>query len=180
MAASKEKPAYMEYLELKGIRAGGCFCFCDEPGRLYRVTRRCQLLDLAGEPVALTENDFWERLDGLRCVSAEEFRAAQERYRDQLRVQKGQLTQTALEPVAATFAREYMRYYAAGRWKNAGRYDEETMRRILHRAVSLIFSEQPAPQKARRELFDQMFHDLVQAKNAFLQHKEKGQPPQQP
>ena len=76
---AREKAGYLQYLRLKGIRPGGCFCFGSEPERLYRVTKSGRLLNLADEPAELTENDFWERLDELCLVAEEKFGEARRR-----------------------------------------------------------------------------------------------------
>ena len=81
---AREKAGYLQYLRLKGIRPGGCFCFGSEPERLYRVTKSGRLLNLADEPAELTENDFWERLDELCPVAEEKFGEARRRLLDRI------------------------------------------------------------------------------------------------
>lgn len=170
---AREKAGYLQYLRLKGIRPGGCFCFGSEPERLYRVTKSGRLLNLADEPAELTENDFWERLDELCPVAEEKFGEARRRLLDRIWASKGKMTSAGLEPAARFFAREYTLRYAQGRWKEIGRYDEETMRRILHRSLELLGGA-ALPPRERRSRLEEMFRDAVQARSEALGRRAKG------
>ena len=83
------------------------------------------------------------------------------------------MTSAELEPAARFFAREYTLRYAQGRWKEIGRYDEETMRRILHRSLELLGGA-ALPPRERRSRLEEMFRDAVQARGEALGRRTKG------
>lgn len=158
-----EKPAYMPFLEAKGIFARGCFRFSKEPEVCYSVTRSFQLLGMNGEDAGLEENDLWERYEELEPVTKEEFEAARVRSLDKLHLSRGQPTEQMVEYIAHAFAEEYGLSWEQGRWQVVCRYDEETVRRIAFCAAALLAGERASP-AMRQKKAEAIFRDVVLAK----------------
>lgn len=157
------KPPQMAMLEAKGIYSRDCFCFRDEQGGSYAVSRNYIFVGLDGEPAGLTEDALWERYDAIEKISRREFERAQSEYRDALWRSHGQPDALELEALAPAFLDAYRNHYGDLQWQFVCRYDEETIRRLLDRVIDAFFPEPPAPAK-RQKKYQALYRELVLAK----------------
>lgn len=169
--ARQDKPPQMTMLEAKGVYARDFFRFRGMPGACYAVTRSFQFIGLDGEAAALSEDDIWEQYDRIERISREEYQRAQAEYRDAIWRSRGQPDDQELDALAPAFLEEYANRFGEGRWKAVCRYDEETLRRLLEKAVDALLPE--AGPRERQKKFQQMYKELVLAKAALAARREK-------
>lgn len=139
-------------LRQKGVRPGGFFVW---KGEYYAWSRSGRVTSLAGDPVALTENDLWEAFDQLHRVSRAAFEQARAA-RLQGRLARYGLSQPELERLA-------QRFLAAERqqsedWRFICQLEEEPIRYILRRVAEE--SGEGNPQRR----FDALFRRVALAK----------------
>lgn len=168
--AKTDKPPQMTMLETKGVYARDYFRFRGTPDACYAVTRSWQFIGLDGEAAALSEDEIWERYDDIERISRTEYEGLQAEYRDRIWRARGQPDARELEALAPAFLDEYCNRHADGRWKAVCRYDEETLRRLLDRAVEALAPEGGA--RERQKKYQQMYKDLVLAKAALAAGRE--------